>query len=371
MLSVDTLVKAYRAREGEGVAPALRGVSFSVREGDFFTLLGPSGCGKTTMLQCVAGLEIPDSGQIVMGGTVVYSGADRILVPANRRDLGMVFQSYAIWPHMTVSENVAFPLTHGNRRVGAAEVKARTQRALERVQLGHLGDRPAPLLSGGQQQRVALARALVHEPRLLLLDEPLSNLDAKLRDLMRVELRALVKSLGITTVFVTHDQIEAMGMSDQIAVMREGRIIQTGAPREVYLHPTSAFTADFMGRSNLVAGTLAGGTTVMTGIGPVRCAGVPEGMRGGAEVLVVVRPQAVLIHDAADGAGRSNCVSAKVTAVTFLGDVVEAECMVGAVPLKLLLDPYTRVEPGLEVVIELPPERCVVVPAERASAAAA
>jgi iron(III) transport system ATP-binding protein len=229
---------------------------FDVAKGDFFTLLGPSGCGKSTTLQCIAGLESPDEGEIEMDGELVLCTRRKLLVPANRRNIGMIFQSYAIWPHMTVFDNVAFPLVHGQHQVRGIDVKRRVMRALDMVQLADYAERPSPHLSGGQQQRVALARALVHEPRLLLLDEPLSNLDAKLRDAMRVELRLLVKALGITTVFVTHDQLEAMSMSDQIALMRSGKVVQLGPPREVYLRPNSAFTADFMGRSNMIAGVL-------------------------------------------------------------------------------------------------------------------
>ncbi|MEO8856638.1 MAG: ABC transporter ATP-binding protein, partial [Burkholderiaceae bacterium] len=250
VLTVEALSKVYASSAGPS-APALDGVSFEVGEGEFFTLLGPSGCGKTTTLQCIAGLEEPSGGRITMGGQTVFSTDPKVLVPANRRDLGMVFQSYAIWPHMTVFDNVAFPLIHGPRKAAKSDIPARVHEALARVQLDHLADRPAPMLSGGQQQRVALARALVHAPRLLLLDEPLSNLDAKLRDLMRGELRSLVKSLGITTIFVTHDQVEAMSMSDRVALMRDGRIAQLGAPRDIYLKPTSAFTASFLGHSNM------------------------------------------------------------------------------------------------------------------------
>jgi iron(III) transport system ATP-binding protein len=236
-------------------------VSFDVAKGDFFTLLGPSGCGKSTTLQCIAGLETPDEGEIEMDGEVVLCTRRKLLVPANRRNIGMIFQSYAIWPHLSVFDNVAFPLVHGQQRVRGTDVKRRVMQALEMVQLADYAERPSPHLSGGQQQRVALARALVHEPRLLLLDEPLSNLDAKLRDAMRVELRLLVKSLGITTVFVTHDQLEAMSMSDQIALMRAGKVVQLGAPRDVYLRPNSAFAADFMGRSNMIAGVLSSPAT--------------------------------------------------------------------------------------------------------------
>ena len=365
MLLIENLVKSYPGQHGQDAMLALRDVSFKVEEGSFFTLLGPSGCGKTTTLQCIAGLENPDSGVIQMGDRAVFSSRENLLVPANRRELGMVFQSYAIWPHMSVFDNVAFPLVYGVKRAPSHEVRPRVLKALEMVELAHLADRPAPLLSGGQQQRVALARALVHEPRLLLLDEPLSNLDAKLRDTMRTEIRNLVKSLGITTLFVTHDQVEAIGMSDQIVLMKAGRIVQQGAPRDIYLRPNSVFTADFMGRSNLLPGVLGtGGATAraQTAIGPISGVAGPD-LAPGAQVMVVVRPQAILVRSATDVLG-PNRFKARVDAMTFLGDVVETEVEVGGRKLTLMLDPYTALSVGQELVLDLPPERCVIVPAD-------
>jgi iron(III) transport system ATP-binding protein len=276
-----------------------------------------------------------------------------------------VFQSYAIWPHMTVFDNVAFPLVHAKRKTGAEEVRKRVTQALERVRLAHLAERAAPLLSGGQQQRVALARALVHEPAMLLLDEPLSNLDAKLRDSMRLELRQLVKSLGITTVLVTHDQVEALGMSDQVALMRDGRIVQKGTPRDIYLEPRSAFAADFMGRSNILPAKIeeAGEITrVSTALGPLLARQIAP--LDGAAAVAVIRPQAINVHPVAAGAGGINRFRGKVGVVHFLGDVVEAEIAIGTAQLKLLLDPYTGLSAGDEAIFEIPPERCVVVPAD-------
>ncbi len=365
MLAVRDLTKTFPARHDNGAVRALRGVSFDIADGDFFALLGPSGCGKTTMLQSIAGLETPDSGEIAMGDTVVYASAGGINIPANRRQLGMVFQSYAIWPHMTVFDNVAFPLAHGERKTGKAEIAERVKRALDLVKLGAFADRLAPHLSGGQQQRVALARALVHEPRLLLLDEPLSNLDAKLRDTMRIELRQLVKSLGITTLFVTHDQVEAMGMSDKLALMRDGVIVQQGTPQDIYLRPESAFAADFMGRSNLVAGRVNGNgamVDVETPIGTIRCPAAATDLNDG---IVVIRPQAVRLHG--PGIGGQNCYAGTVEQVSFLGDVVEGEVRVGAGLLKIVVDPYRQVAPGQTVTVELPPERCVLVPPDSGS----
>ncbi|MGH7090423.1 MAG: ABC transporter ATP-binding protein, partial [Stellaceae bacterium] len=232
MISIRDLAMTYRSREAEH--QAVRGVSLDVRQGQFYTLLGPSGCGKTSILRCVAGLEHPDAGEIEIGGETVFSAARGVWVPPHLRNIGMVFQSYAIWPHMTVFENVAFPLRHKRPRPGRAEIRERVGKALHLVHLDGLEERPAPYLSGGQQQRLALARALVGEPRVLLLDEPLSNLDAKLREEMRFEIRQVVERLGVTTLFVTHEQIEALTMSDTMAVMKDGVIVQEGSPNAIY-----------------------------------------------------------------------------------------------------------------------------------------
>jgi iron(III) transport system ATP-binding protein len=363
LLSVTGLVKTFGARAGEGPVRALRGVSFDVAQGEFFSLLGPSGCGKTTILQCVAGLEHPDAGDIVMAGQPVFSAARNVAVPANRRELGVVFQTYAIWPHMTVFDNVAFPLAHGPRRYSKAEIAERVRKALDRVKLASFADRLAPHLSGGQQQRVALARALVHEPRLILLDEPLSNLDARLRDAMRVELRQLVKSVGITALFVTHDQTEAMGMSDRLALMRDGVIVQQGAPRDVYLHPRSVFAAGFMGGSNTVPGeaqTNAACTDITTSFGTVRAnraADLPAG-----PAALVIRPHAVRLH--ADGQVRLNQFDARIEHVSFLGDLLEIEVDLAGQRLRVLTDSAGAYAPGPAVQVELPPEQCIVVPRE-------
>ena len=237
-----------------GTVVAVRGVSFTVQPGEQLTLLGPSGCGKTTTLRALAGLERPGSGTIRIGGQVVYSSAQGIDIPAEKRGLSMVFQSYAIWPHMTVFDNVAYGLRV--RRRPRAEIDTRARAALDLVQMGAYADRRASQLSGGQQQRVALARACAFSPQVLLFDEPLSNLDAKLRGDMRLELRELQHRLGVTSVYVTHDLEEALAMSDRIVVMRDGIIEQAGTPTEIYERPRNAFVADFVGSSNLVSGTL-------------------------------------------------------------------------------------------------------------------
>ena len=246
-----------------GTVTAVNDLSFEAKAGEFLTLLGPSGCGKTTTLRLVAGLERPDRGEIQVGGRLLSSATSGLFVPPERRGMGMVFQSYAIWPHMTVFENVAFPLQE--LRVPRAEIRERVMTILGTVGLGELHARPAPMLSGGQQQRVALARALVSNPEVLLLDEPLSNLDARLREEMRFELREMQAKLGITSVFVTHDQAEAMTLSDRIVVMNAGRIEQEGSPQEVYQRPSTRFVMDFLGRANhLPARPTAGRSRLQT-----------------------------------------------------------------------------------------------------------
>src|SRR3954467_3196709 len=245
-IEVDNLEIHY------GDVPAVRGVSFSVQPGEQLTLLGPSGCGKTTTLRAIAGLEHPSDGEIRIGGAPVYSSAQRINIPAEKRGLSMVFQSYAIWPHMTVFENVAYGLRVRSESKDA--IAEKVDRALDMVQMRAYRDRGASQLSGGQQQRVALARAFVFQPAVLLFDEPLSNLDAKLRGDMRLELRELQHRLGITSVYVTHDLEEALAMSDRFVGMRDGLIAQVGPPNDIYTLPRNAFVADFIGSANLIRG---------------------------------------------------------------------------------------------------------------------
>src|SRR5215831_1074724 len=241
VLSLDAVTKLF------GPVHAVDRASLEIRRGEVFTLLGPSGCGKTTTLRLVAGLEHLDAGEITLRGRVVASTRRRLFVPPHKRNLGMVFQSYAIWPHMTVLDNVAYPLElRGTRR---AIIREKVSRVLGLVGLEGLETRSATLLSGGQMQRLALCRALVYEPDLLLLDEPFSNLDAKLREQMRVEVKLLQRRLRITVLFVTHDQIEALGLSDRIAVMHRGRVEQVGLPRRLYERPASAFVRDFLGQT--------------------------------------------------------------------------------------------------------------------------
>ena len=263
MISLRSLKKQFPG----AASAALDDVSLDIEAGSFFTLFGPSGCGKSTLLRCLAGLETPDSGEIDIGGKRVFESRTGTFVPPNKRRIGMVFQSYAIWPHMTVLENVAFPLEVRQQ----PKVRERARAALETVSLSAFESRYASMLSGGQQQRVALARAIVADPAVLLLDEPLSNLDAALRDQMRAELQALQKRIGLTTVYVTHDQTEALSMSDRIAVMSEGRFVEQGSPDDLFYRPRAAFTARLIGGANVMRGTAradgAGSTVVETSLG--------------------------------------------------------------------------------------------------------
>jgi len=305
---------------------AVSGVDLRVNEGEFVTLLGPSGCGKTTTLRMVAGLEQNTGGRISIGNVVVSDAARGLFVPAERRALGMVFQSYAIWPHMTVFDNVAYPLQV--RRLRRAEIRERVLAALKLVEMASYADRPAPALSGGQQQRVAIARALVFEPALLLLDEPLSNLDARLRVQMGSEFRALQKRLGITSLYVTHDQEEAMTLSDRVVVMQAGRVMQIGTPEEIYQRPRSRAVATFFGSPNLMQATVMACSRL--GDGEFELSVYGDGWRGmcrageafavGTGLLVMVRPENVrLAGEEAPRNGAGMVLSGKVVQASFHG----------------------------------------------------
>ena len=292
MISATGLVKRYDAKDARKLA--VSGLDFTVPDGKLFTLLGPSGCGKTTTLRMIAGLERPTEGRLEIDGEVVFDSASGVYVPPNKRPIGMVFQSYAIWPHMSVIENVAFPLTVGDRKPSRAEARSRALAMLGMVGLADEADRPATAISGGQQQRVALARALVRQPKVLLLDEPLSNLDAQLRERMRAEIRQVQQELGITAVYVTHDQSEALAISDLIMVMDKGAIVETGLPQQIYRFPQAEFTANFIGVANAIDGTVSSsdgsGVVVQAAAGIVRADPIPE-LRAGDAVRAFIRPE--------------------------------------------------------------------------------
>jgi iron(III) transport system ATP-binding protein len=351
--------------------PALNGVSLTIEDGDFFTLLGPSGCGKTSLLRCIAGLEVPDSGEIRLGDTVLFSSCARVNVAPNRRGLGMVFQSYAIWPHLDAAGNVAYPLTVGERRkrYSRAEVDKRVAELLELMQIGHLAKRKATMLSGGQQQRLAVARALVMEPPVLLLDEPLSNLDTQLRQDLRVELIRLQRTLGVTSVYVTHDQSEALAMSSSIAVMRDGMVEQVGTPQEAYDYPRTRFVAAFLGSANLLpVRVIAAGSDgearlcfeLATDWGaPITALGrVP--FAPGDRVTAAVRPEGVRLAPRHDD-GASHPWAGVIETVQFLGDAIEYRVKVRDRLLRARCDRSQQFAVGAAVVIELRSQACTVV----------
>ncbi|HEU4345846.1 MAG TPA: ABC transporter ATP-binding protein [Candidatus Binatia bacterium] len=357
MISIRGLRKSFRAQQG--VVNALRDIDLEVAEGEFCVLLGPSGCGKTTTLRCVAGLERPDQGEIEISGRLVNATARKIYVPTEKRDIGMVFQSYAIWPHMSVFQNIAFPLTQGQKSHSKASVAEKVRNALKRVQLDGLEDRPATDLSGGQQQRVAMARAMVTEPKILLMDEPLSNLDARLREQMRVELKKITTSIGVTTLYVTHDQAEALSLGDKVCVMNMGEILQIAPPHEVYAHPVNLFVAQFVGEMNFVKGTVTGPGQVESLLGKVSVS-IPEGVIIGAAVTLAIRPEHVSLqpwsnHDSA-------AVHGKVTSKNYLGDAALLEVEVNGVTLLAKLAGDSDLAVGQEAALDLPSHRWHVFP---------
>jgi iron(III) transport system ATP-binding protein len=309
-----------------GAIRAIDGLSLDVRRGEILTLLGPSGCGKTTTLRTIIGLERCDTGEIVYDGRVIDSPRQRRFVPTHQRQMGIVFQSYAIWPHMNVFENVAYPLRV--RGIGGQRLREAVERALDQVGLAGLASRAATQLSGGQQQRVALARSLVFEPKILLLDEPFSNLDAQLRGQMRAELKQLQRRLGVTVVLVTHDQVEALSVSDRIAVMRQGRLEQLGTPEQLYRDPASVAVRDFIGRTVVLDGVVVevGADAVLVALGDARVltcrGGTPADRAAGDRVQVAIRPEQIKID--VDGQPVPNRLAASIQALLFIGDHYEA-----------------------------------------------
>jgi iron(III) transport system ATP-binding protein len=370
MIRVDALHKRYP--DQGSTAKAVDGVSFEVAQGELYTLLGPSGCGKTTTLRCVAGLERPDSGTIRLGDADVFSASR--FVPTHKRDLGMVFQSYAIWPHMTVFENAAFPLRVSGQRK-RAKVDEAVGEALAMVGLSGYENRMATQLSGGQQQRLSLARALVRRPTVLLLDEPLSNLDAKLREHMRQEIRQLQQRLRITTLFVTHDQIEALAMSDRVAVLRDGKIEQEATPKDIYNSPTSEFVANFVGATNLVKGTVlrwsAQMTTLETKFGELCAVSGSDALPEGAEVTVAIRPEDITLVDhapSAIGADQRNAWPVEVMYASFTGAITDFKALTESGQEIVVRGPSRTAIGQRHVVMCAEPRVCRVLPDSRIDA---
>ncbi len=352
---------------------AVNGVNLEINEGEFFTLLGPSGCGKTTTLRLVGGLEEPDEGEILLGDGCLVSVSRGVFVNPDKRDMGMVFQSYALWPHMTVFENVAYPLKL--RWMKRPVIREKVLAALELVGLSGLEDRPIPALSGGQQQRVALARALIFSPKVLLLDEPLSNLDAQLRDEMRRELKALQRRVGVTVLFVTHDQVEALSLSDRIGIMSKGKLEQVGSPEEVYQKPITTFARDFLGKTFIILGKVAKmGDTVQVephGINDaslwIQQTNIPStvlgSLREGSEVVVSIRPDHIGVSGSVPNSNR-NIIPATLEGVHFLGDRYEYTVAMGSDTRVLILPTSQVLKPGQKIFLELKTESLSLWPRE-------
>ncbi|MCL2000030.1 MAG: ABC transporter ATP-binding protein [Planctomycetes bacterium] len=343
---------------------ALDDVDLRIPANSIFTLLGPSGCGKTTLLRCIVGLETPDAGEIRIGDEIVWSREKKIYLPTEKRKLGMVFQTYAIWPHMNVFNNVAYPLQV--QKLPKNIIREKVAKTLAFVQLEGFEERPATKLSGGQQQRVALARALVAEPKVILFDEPLSNLDAKLREETRKELKIFLSELKITAVYVTHDRLEALALSEAIAVMRSGKIIETGDPKKIYFGAESRFVADFIGRANLIGANVQAGsekqTVVESKIGMLSCG--KTSFAPGTEVTLCLRPEFIRpkrLTDSSAGDAPLNRIQGTVETLLFVGDAYEGEIRVGETLLMARVEPDADFKVGDAVIFELSPEHCLLV----------
>jgi iron(III) transport system ATP-binding protein len=356
-ITIDNLVKTF------GKLAALDGISLRVEPGEIFFLLGPSGCGKTTLLRNIAGFYIPDSGRILFGDE------DVTRLPPHRRNTGMMFQSYALWPHMTVAKNVAFGLEE--RRVRPKEIQARVTEALESVHMGPYANRKIAQLSGGQQQRVALARALVIRPRALLLDEPLSNLDAKLRLEMRTEIRRVCKESGLTAIYVTHDQKEALSISDRMAILEGGRIAQIGRPEDVYRCPQSKVVADFIGETNFIEGTTVSrdgtGAVVETSAGLFRGKITDKTFHPspGENVTLSIRPECWNFVETAGMPHGENHAIGRIGDAVYLGEVAQYRFLAGGLELKIFeLNPQPSARsPDIDLAVRADPADVVVLPA--------
>jgi iron(III) transport system ATP-binding protein len=355
MISIRRLHKRFNVSEGS--VAAVRALDLNVAEGELFVIVGASGSGKTTLLRCIAGLESPEAGEIRIAGEVVSSDSPPTWVPPQRRKLGMVFQSYAVWPHLTVFQNIALPLAEGAQRIKRKDIAHRVNEALHLVQLEEQADRPATLLSGGQQQRVALARAIAVNSRLVLMDEPLSNLDARLREEVRGKIRDVAKKIGSTVLYVTHDQIEAMAIADKIALMQAGELLQVGVPMEIYQHPARAEVAEFFGSVNWLEAKMVQPGLAESAIGNLR---VRACSHLGEKVLLGFRPECLAI--AADSASEANTLRARLQSSTFLGDQFVFTAIINDRPLL----GKSRIAPAQTngtVVLRVEPENIMLFPA--------
>jgi len=353
-LSVEGLSKSY------GTVDAVKDVSFTIEDGSIMTLLGPSGCGKTTTLRCLAGLEKPEKGLIKGGERILFSSEHEKIVPAEKRNMGMVFQSYAIWPHMTVFKNIAYPLKI--RKESESEIRSKVKEVITMVQLEGLEDRPATALSGGQQQRVAFARAIVAHPDFLLLDEPMSNLDARLRETMRHELRRLQKNLKITTLYVTHDQVEALFLSHKIGIMDKGELIQAGTPQEIYSNPKNSNIATFLGQTNLMNGNLlgfdGGEAKVETKMGVVLVK--TQNADLAKSLTICIRPENVLITKEKNY--ERNSFSGRILSASYFGDYSEYEVRCQDTTVKLHTSEDIRLQERDQAWVYLPSNKIVILP---------
>jgi len=358
-IRIKNLNKDYFS-EGKRIR-ALADVDLTIPAKQIFTLLGPSGCGKTTLLRCIVGLEMPDSGEIAIGGEIVWSKEKNIFVPPEKRGLNMVFQTYAIWPHMNVFDNVAYPLQ--TRKESKKEITRKVKKTLRFVQLEGFENRPATKLSGGQQQRVALARALVAEPKVILFDEPLSNLDAKLREETRKELRDFLTELKITAVYVTHDRVEALALSDAIAVMKAGGIMEIGSPKKIYFDSDHQFVADFIGRANLIKGKVRvvedSYAIVDSIIGDIACPKSPDTSPGNT-VTLCIRPEFIKVMEE-DTQKSRNIFRGKVDSLVFVGEAYESEIIIADTRLFTRIEPTAIVKKGEEITLFLDPNHCFVL----------
>ena len=360
-IRIHGLTRNYYS-EGKQIK-ALDNVDLTIPANKIFTLLGPSGCGKTTLLRCIVGLEVPDGGEIYIGDDLVWSSEKQVFVAPENRGLGMVFQTYAIWPHMNVFNNVAYPLQ--TSKVSQKETREKVRRALSFVQLDGFENRPATKLSGGQQQRVALARALVAEPKVILFDEPLSNLDAKLREETRKELRSFLSELQITAVYVTHDRIEALALSDLIAVMRAGKIIEIGDPKKIYFHSDHKFVADFIGRANLIKGKISeqqGDHAVFSSeIGSIVALN-SQSIGTGQDAILCVRPEFIQLAPEQLTKGH-NVFNGRMESLIFIGEAYEGEIRIGDTLLTTTIEPTANIVEGDSISIAFDPDHCFLLSA--------